>query len=137
MIWLLDCNFHFFTISKLVFRSESCYCISILYMKVVYSTKSKIGSHTHYTSPLSMFVQLYNFNFKMVLAFTSCPEKGYISNSFHTMEASNTSSQMYMIFIRRQSIFMNMEKSVVFCCFELCAELVALDSLNNTDAWML
>lgn len=57
-------------------------------MKVVYSTKSKIGSHTHYTSPLSMFVQLYNFNFKMVLAFTSCPEKGCILNSFHTMKAS-------------------------------------------------
>lgn len=75
----------------------------------------------------------------MVLAVTSCPVKGYISNSFHTMEASVMQyfPQMCTIFIRPQSIFMNMEKSVVFCCFELCAELVDLDSLNNTDAWML
>lgn len=104
LIWLADCNFHFFTLSKLVLRYESCYCICTLYLKVTCKTKNKIWSnsqrtksniwsHSHYTSPLSGFVQLYNFYFKMVLS----RWKPVLCNTFPSSVYSfyQTSEQFY------------------------------------------
>lgn len=140
LIWLVDCNFQLFTISKLVLRYGSCCCICTSCMKVVYKTKSKIWSHSHYRSPLSVFVQLYDFNFKMVLSVTSCPKKITFQNSFHAVEASVLQyfpPNVYN-FYQTPEYFYEHGKFCGFLLLWAVCRTYWPDSLSNTDyAWAL
>lgn len=138
LIWLHDCNFYFLTISKLVLSFESCYWIYTLYLKVVCKTERKIWSHSHYVA-LSMFVQLHNFIFKVVLSVISHPEKDYISEQFPYIgnQCCAILFPKCIQFLSDLWTFLWTWKILWFSVALNCL-LVDLYSLDNTDCvWML